>query len=109
MKEDRYSLLNRALKEFKKPRVIRGFNSDKPGLKSPRRGAAQENSVFNNNAMESLSEKERNIFVRNQQLHKSRNFPKFNEINTYIDEFSLLFDSNFESGNLRRVYKVIYQ
>ena len=39
-------------------------------------------------------------------LPKSRYFPLFNVISLSVDEDTLFFDSKFESGNLRRVYRI---
>ena len=41
-----------------------------------------------------------------KRLPKSRYFPLFNVISLSVDEDTLFFDSKFESGNLRRVYRI---
>ena len=56
--------------------------------------------------LENFTKNEKNLFYILSILPKTKFYPNLYEIPVEIQEKSLLFDSKFECGNLRRVYQV---
>jgi len=56
--------------------------------------------------LENFTKNEKNLFYLLSLLPKTKFYPNLYEIPVEIQETSLLFDSKFESANLRRVYQV---
>lgn len=53
-----------------------------------------------------LNDKERMNFLLNKNLPPYKYYPPTGDLKVDLEETSLLFESRFESGNLRKAYKV---
>lgn len=56
--------------------------------------------------LDELSEKERQQYLQMYTFPPTKYYPQVGEIRQDMDDDSLIFDSRFESGNLRRVYQI---
>lgn len=56
--------------------------------------------------LENYSKNEKNLFYLLSIIPKTKFYPNLYEIPVEIHDTSILFDSRFESGNLRRVFQV---